>query len=301
MTAQLNQEIRHVFEVVNPDTGATVTGLVTEDFTLTLKRESSGSLASATETVAVTEISDGLYWVTYTPTADLGVYYLTVDHASYICTPAQFQDDVESGFAASGGPYLTTRTNVKTALGITGTKFDSAIDALLAQVTDLVQTYCRRTFAQATYTEYYKAFGEGSTVLVLRQYPVDSVTSVHVSTELPRSYGSDELLTADEDYFLEDADAGLLERVDGGVWPAKAKATKVVYVAGYSTIPGDLERAAIEIICMKMYKAGAGGGNLLYPFQGISQGEGAVTGVRLNDIPPQTREVLDAYRDKRVA
>ncbi len=299
---QLNQQVRHVFKVVDI-VGAVVTGLVTGNFTLTLQRESSGSLVSASETVSVTEIGSGLYWVDYTPTADVGVYYLTIAHATHIVDPASFQDDVESGFAASSGPYLTTRENVRKATNkkaaddtyTTAHDDDGRIDMLLAAVTDFAQTYCARDFFSATVTEYPLVAGARCDVLNLGVYPVTSVTTVHVSTDLPRSYGADELLTADEDYILLES-SGALHRVDGGTWPTGPKTVKVVYVSGYATIPADLEWAAIETIAFSLEKAKA----KQYHLTSDSMGEGSTSGYRF-DIPDTARRVFDLYRDRSAA
>lgn len=286
----LNQEQRRTFEVTDI-AGQPVTGLVTGDFTLTLQRQSGDSLVAATETPTVLEIGGGLYWAIFTPTAAAGIYRLEITHASHFVNPQIIQIDVE-GYTPPIGPYLTTRDNVKAALNITGSDDDARIDSLLAVVTDFIQSYCNRTFASDTLTEYPKVNGYNASTVNLKRYPVTSVTSVHVSTDLPRVYGADELLTADEDYIL-DEDPGILHRTDGSAWPTGIKAVKVVYVGGYSTIPADLERAAIEIIAVKLNK----GKFQLYHVTQEDAAEGGIRMLRWEDIPTTTQQVLDDYRD----
>ena len=295
--AQLNQEVRRIITVTDY-AGAGVTGLVAGNFTFALKRHdpSDDTYDVSAETVSITEIGSGQYWVHFTPTAAAVLYVLAITPPTdNIVGPGELQIDVGSGFAASGGPYLTTRANVQTAHDQGATWKSAQIDQLLASVTDFAQSYCNRQFFSATYTEYPRVRGALAETLNLDVYPVTSITSIHVSTALPRVYATDELLVDGTDYIVEEGN-GILHRVGGACWPMAVKAIKAVYVAGYATIPADLERAAIETISAKLFK-GIGG---LYHLTGESRGEGVLTGIRFDDVPVNTRVVYDMYRDRGI-
>ena len=139
---------------------------------------------------------------------------------------------------------LTTRAEVKEALKLTGTTDDAFIDDLIAACTPFCQAITGYTLVNdAAHVRVLD--GEGFDVIDLRERPVNSVTSVWEDFE--RVWGSDTLLTAGTDYYL-DARNGLLYRANGLPWIDWPQSIKVQMNVGYSTIPKDLERAAIEIV-----------------------------------------------------
>jgi hypothetical protein len=77
------------------------------------------------------------------------------------------------------------------------------------------------------------------------------------------------------------------------VFGASPKVAKLVYTGGYATVPDDLERAAQEVIGVKLMKATKGG---LYHFTAQSVDDGSQQGIRFEDITPNALAVLDTYR-----
>jgi len=191
---------------------------------------------------------------------------------------------------------LTTTAAVKTAFNITGTGFDGIIGALTTPVTKYIESYCGRVFDSATYTEFYEAAGACNKDLLLRVLPVTSVTSVHVSTDLPRVYGATELLVAGEDYIIQLA-PGILVRTGGSFWTISVESIKVIYVAGFATLPEDIVQAAIEIIGTKAMKSHG----KLYHISKHDHGDQLIDGIRASDIPATAKATLDLYRDRRAA
>ncbi|QDU53536.1 phage head-tail connector protein [Gimesia panareensis] len=167
----------------------------------------------------------------------------------------------------------TTKTTIKTLLGISDTSLDTVIELLIPQAEAMVKGYLQREVEQATYTEYYS--GTGDQTLVLNQTPVQSVTSVHqdlngfygdgtdafpVSSELVQ--GTDFVLRKDHATAAEISNSGILYRL-GTVWTrpdrtqrgqlARAPGTgkgniKVVYTAGWETVPADIQFATSRLI-----------------------------------------------------
>ena len=175
---------------------------------------------------------------------------------------------------------LTSISAVKTLLGISDSSQDTLLTQLLAGVDATIKQWLRRDIEQATYTEFYS--GDGTEVLALNQYPVTSITSVHENASgyfTESEFTADELLTAGEDYALMrlsstvGSKAGFVRRI-GGLWPqpslrtqqflsafpgAAAGNIRVVYVAGYSSVPADLAAAANQLV-VRAYNQRTGGG-----------------------------------------
>ena len=295
MTA-LNQQVRHVVLVTNA--GSPVTGLLDASFTKSLKRRSGSTFVADTATVTFTEIdasgSPGLYWVTYTPATATGIHYWSATRSPYTLTPAGGEDDITGGSALSVGPYLTTRDNVKQALNIGTSTDDQRIDALLAAVTTYCQNHCSRQLVSATVTEYHDALGTDR--IRLHEYPLASITSVHCSITAPRVYDATTLLSANS-YLIEGSgETGQVYRVDGAKFPTGTNTVKAVYVAGFASIPSDLEDAAIMIIAVKLRKRK----DQSYHIASESRGDGSVvyTGDNVDrfDVPIHARQILDLYR-----
>ena len=189
--------------------------------------------------------------------------------------------------------YLTTSANVKTALKISTSDDDARIALLLTSVTKWVQNYTRRILINGSVTDL--GDGKDSDSYVLKDYPVTAVSHVYNSLDVPRVYTTATELTVATQYVLE-ASKGILKRVDGGVFKGGPQSVKVEYTAGYASVPEDLERAAIEVISVKLVK----GKNQSYHLAGENRGEGSVTyaadTISRHDIPFHALQVFDFYR-----
>lgn len=132
---------------------------------------------------------------------------------------------------------LTTITALGTYLGETLTA-DAAAIAAVASANALVETHCGRTFASTSYTEWFRAMGEDR--ISLQQYPVTALTSV--SSAYQKNATAVTALVADTDYWLEDANAGVVG------FPGSVNGWfKIVYTAGFTSLPTDLSQIATEV------------------------------------------------------
>lgn len=172
---------------------------------------------------------------------------------------------------------LTTVALVKARLGIPSgnTAQDALLTDIVAETDAQLKAYLRQNIEQATYTEYYS--GTGGNVLILRQRPVQSITSIHVDTDGYYGFGDSPFATADllvagVDYTLDWVSTtaysltGFVRRI-GAVWPAMGQDTnllnsvavrglgniKVVYVGGYpsGSVPKQYQAWATKFACWK--------------------------------------------------
>lgn len=129
---------------------------------------------------------------------------------------------------------------LKTYLGITTASEDALLTMLLDSANDFVEGYIGREIASASYTEYFD--GDGQREILLNNYPVASITSFEENTgtlNVP-------VWTA------IDASTYKLSPNVGKIFMYCFKRRgfqnyKVVYTAGYTTIPGDIKLATLKI------------------------------------------------------
>jgi len=179
---------------------------------------------------------------------------------------------------------FTTKENIKTLLGVSDTSLDAVLAVLIPQADEMIKGYLQLEIEQATYTEYYS--GAGNQSLVLNQTPVQSITSVNEDRDGYYGDGTDafpasSLLVEGTDYVLRKDDAtatelsksGILYRI-GKAWPrpysrlrgqlASAPGLglgniKVVYVAGWTTVPADIQFAANKLVTSMLQSRGLQG------------------------------------------
>jgi hypothetical protein len=134
--------------------------------------------------------------------------------------------------------------------GLSGTSEDTLLGTLIDRTGALFARYCAfpaatdggvPTIEQATYTRYLNSPGGNTLQLDVR--PVLSVSSLHDSID--RTYASADLVAAsDYDLYGEDGIVVLKTTADYSQFSTAYRAIKVVYSAGYATVPEDIKHAA---------------------------------------------------------
>lgn len=229
---------------------------------------------------------------------------------------------------------LATLEQVKNQLGITSVSQDAAIDLWRIGADAAIKAYTHRDLEQTTYpgcatggegdSGYYD--GTGSLFLLLRQTPVTSITALYVDAtgrydqNPDGAFASATLQTYGTDYDLrwdgclpgtttKCSHSGILRRF-GAAWPASyvrrvgsllpgmvsnGGSVKIAYVAGYSTIPGDLVIAVGQIVAVMRSQAKQG-----MPLTSESQGaySYSLASQVLGTMPQlgTTRQLLAKYR-----
>jgi len=184
---------------------------------------------------------------------------------------------------------LVTLERVKTYLEIANTETaqDVLLQDLIARIGAWMERYCDRSFAKATYTE--QRDGDGTATLLVREWPLLSVTSLY--DDPLRVFGAATQIAASD--FALYPNQGLI-RLDGRIFSVGIQNVKVTYEAGYAEIPQDLQQALIELIADRFRnKENQGIRSLAIGSYRVDYGE--------EELPGEIRGVLEGYRRTRVS
>jgi len=137
---------------------------------------------------------------------------------------------------------LVTLELVKQHLEVPSTNVsqDAKLSLLIDVGSEHVELFCQRTFAEATYTRQYD--GTSQSELVIDEFPVSSITSLHIDNG--RDFDTTALVDVG-DYELISPNT---LRLHSSRFPRGSLNVKVVYTAGYATIPSAVQYATLLII-----------------------------------------------------
>lgn len=177
--------------------------------------------------------------------------------------------------------------DLKAYLQQTTTTFDAILTSIKGSVEAWVKNYCRDPFLVTTYTEYYD--GNGGNAIHVRHYPITEITEVNIDSDrdfaAATAVAVANIISSDQNN-----SEGVVELFDE-VFSEGQKNVKIVYKAGYATIPEDLQ-LAVKIICSREFmihdKKMAG-----VVSQSVSD---RTFTVDLEQIPRDAYTILQAYR-----
>jgi hypothetical protein len=198
---------------------------------------------------------------------------------------------------------LITLDDYKLLEGVNSTQYDEKFETLITSVSKLVRTYCNSEFdTYATspgYTEYFDIQWDTYTVQ-LKYSPVISITNVYERIGQSSTYR--ELFTGGAgatpsyDWYLDQVSDSVFRTQESGTyrnWPHGVGSVKVIYLAGYTNIPTDLQLAVADIITYYHKDEWKERQSI-----GSATREGAGSSAIRNDpgFPDHIRRVLDMYR-----
>ena len=160
---------------------------------------------------------------------------------------------------------------------------DAFITTLVSSVTTFVEDYLKRSFEVTDYIE--KRNGNGLSMLFTNQYPINSITSL---TQIDK----DNVVTytwANTDYIFEGGQGRVQLR--SGTFPQGLQNIKIVYNAGFATLPKDLEQAFISHVLWE--KANRQGKD--FGLKTKSLGDGGYQ-VYEQGIPSRIKMIYDLYK-----
>ncbi len=145
---------------------------------------------------------------------------------------------------------LITLQEYKTAEGITAPKDDARLNVLIPSVSELVKTYCGNSFIDFFSSNKTETFNIdwGAYVVQLTESPVNAIVSVQERESYNSAYTT--LTTGAYEFSLDTRTDSVLRTTSAGYknWPRGVDAVKVVYTAGYSSVPSDLKLAVLDLV-----------------------------------------------------
>jgi len=191
---------------------------------------------------------------------------------------------------------LITVQEYKDAEGIRGDNNDDRLTILVPQISDLVKKYCGTSFIDfysSAKTETFNISDNITSVVVMSETPLNSVTSVKERDNPSTAYIT---LTNNTDYYIDTSSDSIFRLDSSGnrkAFKSGFGAVEVVYTAGYSATPKDLELALFDLVTYYLkdehkQRRTLGGATI--------QNQGTA-GLRTStDFPDHIKRVLDLYR-----
>ena len=145
---------------------------------------------------------------------------------------------------------LITLQQYKDSEGLSTPKEDLRITSLVPSVSQLVKTYCGNSFVDYYSSNKTETFNVdwATHIVQLTESPVNAIVSVQERDSYSNSYTT--LTTGAYEYYLDVKTDSVLRTTSAGYtnWPTGVDAVKVVYTAGWSSVPEDLKLAVIDLI-----------------------------------------------------
>lgn len=177
---------------------------------------------------------------------------------------------------------LCSLDNVKNFLEITVSGTDDLISELINRYSILFETYMGKNILSREYTEYYD--GGGHSELFTAQYPITVVSGIWDDSDW--SWPDSTLVDA-TDYMITRNEDSIVFKYT--TLNDNSMNIKIIYTAGYSSIPEDIKMACIEEVA-KSYK-----GRQEINVLSKTLGDGSVS-FHETDLLSKTKLTLNRYR-----
>jgi hypothetical protein len=182
------------------------------------------------------------------------------------------------------GANLITKAEYKTYAGIVSTNHDAEIDLLIPRVSELVKTYCRRTFVDYYDEAKSEVFAGGYGSIILKETPVVQILGVQKSTDYGQNY-SDLVEFVD---WVKDAD--YVVSIDPRGFEPMINGYRVSYYAGYETVPQDLRLAVLDLVTYYRKNDGA-----IHSTKAPGTNSVQIEYISTTSLPAHIKRVLDMY------
>ena len=183
------------------------------------------------------------------------------------------------------GANLVTLQEYKAYAGITNPNSDSEINLLIPAISDLVKTYCKRTFVDYLTVPKEEVFNGAVGSFILEETPIRSIVSVEFSSDYGQNYRD---LTEFVDWV---EDVGYIVSVNPGGFPRYLRGYKVTYTAGYVVMPAELKLALLDLIKYYMRNDGA-----VHSPKAPGTNSVQIEYISTTSLPAHIRRILDLHR-----
>lgn len=184
------------------------------------------------------------------------------------------------------GLNLITKAEYKAYVGINSTNSDAEIDSLIPKVSELVKSYCRRTFIDHYNDEKIELFIGGDR-LYLKEFPVDKVLLLEYSSDYGQNYQE---LTEFTDWVLDVNEDAIVPLNTQKTFSEAINGYKVMYTGGYETVPQDLKLAVMDLVTYYRKNEGA-----IHNTKTPTSNSMQVEYITSTNLPAHIKRVLDLY------
>ncbi|HMX42100.1 MAG TPA: phage head-tail connector protein [Elusimicrobiota bacterium] len=181
---------------------------------------------------------------------------------------------------------LVSLAEAKTFLKISASSEDSVIEDFINRASIWANDYTGRRLKSRSNSDVYD--GDGSDILLLRDYPVNAVTLFQIVDEpVP--------LIIYEDFSLN-AENGIIKTKNGRMITKGFQNVTITYTAGYSTPPETIKEAVLLYVGHLYRRQYA---DQKFGVQSETVGDRTTT-YGSDDIIPKAKALLNPYRSERV-
>lgn len=184
------------------------------------------------------------------------------------------------------GLSLVTKAEYKAYMNLTTPNEDAKIDAIIPKVSALVKSICRRDFIDWVNTEKEEYHEGGSSIIVPEEYPIISITSLEYSADAGKTYTT---LVEYTDYAQSKKSHDIVSMWFDG-FPAATNGYKLVYTAGFATLPEDLKLAVFDLITYYIKNDSA-----IHSSKAPGTNSVQIEYVTTTSLPAHIKRVLDLY------
>ena len=184
------------------------------------------------------------------------------------------------------GKNLVTRAEYKTYAGITSPNQDAEIDTLIPKVSELVKTYCRRTFVDFYDEVLTERSSGGFDKIILKETPVVQILSVEKSTNYGQTFTE---IPEFQDWVLDTEDSTVVALSSTGFEKA-INGYQVNYFGGYESVPDDLKLAVFDLVTYYRKNDAA-----VHSSKAPSTGAMQIEYISSTSLPAHIRRILDFY------
>lgn len=183
---------------------------------------------------------------------------------------------------------LISVAEYKAYIGINSNTQDSEIKSIVPKVSQLVKSYCGRTFIDYFDEAKTEVSSGGVNYIYLRETPIQSISSVEYSEDYGKTYTT---LTEFTDYVFNQGD-DRVECISLQGFLARANAYKITYTGGYEKTPEDLKLACFDLVTYYLKSDMA-----IKSTRGVGSNNTSVEYITTASMPSHIRRVLDLYRE----
>lgn len=205
---------------------------------------------------------------------------------------------------------LVSLATLKAYLVVQGSSQDANLERAINAATELIEQAMggREVVSRGSLTEYHSLGPEDITPeIMVGQWPIATVTSVHESVGWPRTYDATTVLVEGTDFELVKP-VGIIRRLTSGgprQWATGSRAIRVVYSGGYKgqdgnpataeDVPARLQQVALYVAA-SIFKEGD---LKRWGVSSVSDAQGSVTRF-MGHLPPSVKDILRGSRNYNV-